>query len=118
MRLLALASTIVLTLNLAAAAAAENRCGWVQNPTPGNWSLVDRDGEWIIMSQGGHEAGGMERIGDISAGDYRATNGNYGYACGCMAVDTDGESLINQVYSFRQLAIGKCERDAALPDPN
>jgi hypothetical protein len=117
MRLLALTSALALTLHIAAAGAAENRCGWVQNPTPGNWSLVDRDGSWIIMSQGGHEAVGMERIGDISAGDYRATNGNYGYACGCMAVDADSNGYVNQIYSFRQSSIAKCENDGSLPAP-
>ena len=98
-------------------AAAENRCGWIHNPTPGNWWLTDRDGQWIMMTQGSYEAPGMENIGDISAGDYVRTNGNYGYACGCMEVDTDGEGTIARIYSFRQLSIGKCENDAALPSP-
>ena len=98
-------------------AAAENRCGWIENPTPANWWLVDRDGRWTIMTQGGEETPGMEHIGDISAGDYRATNGNYGYACGCMEVDTDGQGAITRIYSFRQLAIAKCENDPALSAP-
>ena len=114
---IALASTLVLVLAAPAAMAAENRCGWVENPTPGNWWLTDRDGQWIIMSQGGHEAPGMEHIGDISAGDYVATNGNYGYACGCMKVDTDDEGMITRIHSFRQLAIAKCENDSALSTP-
>lgn len=101
-----------------AATAAENRCGWIQNPTPGNWWLTDRDGQWTIMTQGSNEDPGMEQIGDISAGDYIATNGNYGYACGCMQVDTDGQGTIMRIYSFRQLSIGKCENDEALPAPN
>ena len=32
----------------AKAALAETRCGWVVNPTPGNWWLNDRDGSWIF----------------------------------------------------------------------
>ncbi|MFN3498292.1 MAG: DUF4087 domain-containing protein, partial [Pannonibacter indicus] len=31
-----------------ASAAPENRCGWIVNPTPGNWWLTDRDGDWIL----------------------------------------------------------------------
>jgi hypothetical protein len=27
------------------AAAREQRCGWLVNPTPGNWWLIDRQGE-------------------------------------------------------------------------
>src|SRR5262245_20967552 len=33
----------------------ERRCGWVDNPTPSNWWLVDRDGEWEIGLQGGYQ---------------------------------------------------------------
>jgi hypothetical protein len=32
--------------------AAETRCGWLQNPTPANWWLTDRDGTWTISAQG------------------------------------------------------------------
>lgn len=98
-------------------ASAENRCGWIHNPTPGNWWLTDADGQWIIMSQGSYEAGGMDHIGDISAGDYVQTNGYYGYGCACMDVDTDGQDKITQIYDFRQLRIAKCDRDPALPSP-
>lgn len=117
MKRVALASILFVTLSVALAQAAENRCGWVNNPTPGNWWLTDADGQWTIMTQGSYEAGGMENIGDISAGDYVATNGNYGYACGCMRVDTDGQGAVTQIYSFRQRPIGKCENDGALSSP-
>ena len=36
----------------------ETRCGWFSNPTPANASLYDRDDEWIISVQGGHQAEG------------------------------------------------------------
>lgn len=91
----ALVSTAALSVS---AGAAEMRCGLIQNPTPGNWWFTDRDGSWTIRLQGGHwEPLGMDKIGDISAGDYRATNGNYGYACACAQVDTslyEGERYI------------------------
>jgi hypothetical protein len=112
-----LVSGLFAILLAGAAQAAENRCGWVENPTPGNWWLTDGAGQWTIMAQGSYEAGGMDNIGDISAGDYVATNGNYGYACGCMRVDTDGQGVITQIYSFRQLPISKCENDGALSTP-
>jgi hypothetical protein len=111
-----LAAAVIVTLS-ASFAQAENRCGWVNNPTPGNWWLTDADGQWTMMTQGSYEANGMDNIGDISAGDYVATNGNYGYACGCMEVDTDGQGAITDIYSFRQLPIGKCENDGALSAP-
>ncbi|MDO6963421.1 DUF4087 domain-containing protein [Rhizobium alvei] len=101
---------------LATTAQAEMRCGWIENPTPGNYWLTDRDASWVISAQGGYEAPGMEMIGDISAGDYVATNGNYGYGCACMDVMTDpNEKQITMIHSFKQLAISKCENDKNLP---
>ena len=32
---------------------AEERCGWLENPTPGNWWLKDAHAFWIIATQGG-----------------------------------------------------------------
>ena len=119
MRRLPLAALPLCLAISAAEAAPENRCGWVVNPTPGNWWLTDRDGDWILATQGSdREALGMENIGDISAGDYKAVNGNYGYACGCMKVETEvsgGERRITAVYSFKQGKLAQCTKDKTLP---
>ena len=42
----------------AAASASQLRCGWWQNPTPGNAWLNDRHGRWTVGSQGGAQAEG------------------------------------------------------------
>jgi hypothetical protein len=108
----------VCLLAAASTASAENLCGWLENPTPGNWWLTDKDGPWIIMAQGSYEAQGMDMIGDISAHDYVATNGNYGYGCACMDVMTDPDNKkITMIHSFEQLSLAKCENDGALPRP-
>ena len=114
-----LVSTTLILLAAVSANAAETRCGWLQNPTPANWWLDDADGSWTIMTQGGGwEPDGMDRIPDISEGDYVRTNGNYGYACACMNVDTDsGEGRIVAIHSFRQLPIAQCANDTALSAP-
>ena len=116
-RLLALA--LLLGLTVTPIAAAENRCGWLQNPTPANWWLDDADGSWTIMTQGGRtEPDGMDRIPDISEGDYVRTNGNYGYACACLKADVDeNEGRILAIYSFRQLPISQCANDETLSAP-
>lgn len=118
-----------LTLSLTAASsaiAAENRCGWIQNPTPGNYWLNDRDGSWMLLAQGSdQEPLGMENMPDFSAGDFVKTNGYYGYACGCMKVETErsgdfGDSFVGRVtaiYSVKQLAITRCRNDKTLPKP-
>lgn len=106
-------------LAAATAASAEKRCGWVENPTPGNYYLSDRDGRWEISAQGGYEAEGMDRIGDLSAGDYRATNGNYGYACGCATVKSDADSQrIIVIDAFEQKLLADCEADPNLILPD
>lgn len=116
MKRLFIASLSTLLLLAPVSAMAEQRCGWLANPTPGNWWLTDRDGTWTIAAQGGEEADGMDLIGDISAGDYVNTNGNYGYACACMDVMTDVQnSSITMIHSFRQLKMSKCTNDSSLP---
>lgn len=100
------------------AAAAETRCGWIQNPTPGNWWFTDADESWTIRTQGTPwEPLGMDRIGDISAGEYRKSNGNYGYGCACAEVDTsiyEGEPYITAIHSFTQIPLSRCDSDPAL----
>lgn len=120
MKMMRVALAALMALGATSALAApENRCGWVMNPTPGNWYLADAEGEWVLSEQGSdREALGMENIGDISAGDYVANNGNYGYACGCMKVETDAaEKRITAVYSFSQKKISQCSKDKKLPKP-
>ncbi|NKN36292.1 DUF4087 domain-containing protein [Agrobacterium sp. a22-2] len=116
-----LAVTMALSVSLFAGSvlAKETRCGWLQNPTPGNLWLDDSQGTWVLSTQGSdEEALGMENIGDFSTRDYVRTNGYYGYACACMDVETDAAAeRITAVYSFRQLPLAKCTKDKALPAP-
>lgn len=98
--------------------AVERRCGWLHNPTPANWWLVDRDGAWIISVQGGYRAPGMENIPDLARGEYVTTNVHYGYACACMDVTADANAMqITNIYSAEQLPLAICHDDPALPPP-
>jgi len=98
--------------------AVEKRCGWLQNPTPANWWLVDRDGSWTISVQGGYQAPGIDNIPDLSQGDYVMTNGYYGYACACLDVTANRRTMrITNIYRAEQLPLVTCEDDPALPEP-
>jgi len=99
--------------------AAETRCGWLQNPTPGNIWLDDSEGSWVLSTQGSQdEPLGMDNIPDFSERDFVRTNGYYGYACACMKVESDRATRqITAVYSFRQLPLSQCTKDKALPAP-
>lgn len=97
--------------------AAETRCGWLDNPTPRNWWLQDKDKTWTIMTQDPDRPDGpegMELIPDLAEGDFVEVNGSYGYACACMSVETDGNERITKILSVRQLKIAQCQGDKAL----
>ena len=65
-------------LPAAASGQTETRCGWIDNPTPANWWIVDADGEWLISLQG---RGWPSEIFDIDwtgTQEWVETNVHYG----------------------------------------
>ncbi|AHI67070.1 DUF4087 domain-containing protein [Burkholderia thailandensis] len=99
-------------------AHAEIRCGWLQNPTPGNWWLDDRTGSWTLSTMGGPEAEGMDLIPDMAGNQYVETNGPHGYACACLTVVTNKpERRIVKVLKAKQLPLSRCRRDKRLKEP-
>lgn len=58
------------------------RCGWLQNPSPQNASLSDRDGEWVISMRGRPVAQGDWP--EFGPSQWVRTNGHYGYGCACL----------------------------------
>ena len=122
MRRILLLLPALLTASLSSAPAAqaqrgsEQRCGWLSNPTPGNYWLEDRQGQWVMSSQGGYRAPGMDKMPDMTTRGWVRTNGNYGYGCGCMQVRTDRRSgRVTQLYSARPVPLAQCRRDRQLP---
>ena len=100
----------------AAAPRAETRCGWLHNPTPANFWLTDRDGEWLLSAQGGYQAPGMDDMPDMASGGWVRTNGYYGYGCACMRVTTDRASRrITEVFSATPRSLRQCRADRRLP---
>ena len=92
---------------------SETRCGWFSNPTPANASLYDRDAEWIIGVQGGHQAEGDWP--EFASGQWVKTNGNYGYGWACMRVQTNGKTHeVSTIESAQARALSACRNDAAL----
>lgn len=112
-----LGAVLILTTPLGAQ-TLERRCGWLDNPTPGNWFLTDRFGSWDIGLQGGFQARGIENIDLQNEREYVRTNGNYGYGCACMDVTTQrsGDTgRITSIRQFRQLPLKQCLEDPHLP---
>ena len=111
----------LLLLALLAAAPqnhAETRCGWLVNPTPANWWLNDRDGEWTLGIQGGYQAPGMDEMPDMTTRGWAETNGHYGHGCACMRVTTDARTRrITRILSARPVPLRQCGADPRLPRP-
>lgn len=94
-------------------AQSETRCGWFSNPTPANASLHDRDDEWVISVQGGHQAEGDWP--SFGPKQWVETNGHYGHGCACLRVKVERESgRVLVIESARARPLSACRRDRAL----
>ncbi len=116
MRLIVLALGVVQAC--AGSALAETRCGYVVNPTPGNYWLTDGQGDWIMTTQGDDRDPGMDQVPDLSEHDYVKTNGAYGYACGCIGGAFDVKSMqVVKIDTFKQKVLSACRKDKKLKVP-
>jgi hypothetical protein len=100
-------------------AGAERRCGWLANPTPANYWLTDRDGEWTISAQGGFHAEGRDEMPDMTTRGWVATNGAYGYGCACLTVRTDRRTMrVTRLYAATPVPLRQCRADRRLRAPS
>ena len=100
-------------------AASGRRCGWLHNPTPANWWLVDRDGQWVLGSQGSEPVPGMDEMPDMSGGEWVEVNGHYGYGCACMDMVVDPASGdVLRISGATPKPLEQCRRDRSLPNPD
>ncbi|AIV05958.1 hypothetical protein LA59_10950 [Vibrio harveyi] len=103
-----------------AATAEETRCGWLENPSPANMWLIDRDGSWGISVQGTSNAlddKSMELLYQATAdeNEFVRTNRNYGFSCACLTVDVDEEiNSITTIYKSKQLPLKQCLEDISI----
>lgn len=125
MRRLLLMPALLIAAGLTATSASaqrgtENRCGWYENPTPGNHVLTDRTRSWTIGAQGGHQARGIDRIGDASSGQWVASRpgGSYGHGCACARVRSNARNgRITEILSWRSVPLQQCRGDRRLREP-
>ena len=98
--------------------AAERRCGWVENPTPANWWLRDREAEWTLSTMAGYQAPGFDSLPTMDTAGWVKTNGSYGYGCGCMVVETNrAAARITRLVSATPVPLARCRADHTLPKP-
>ena len=100
-------------------AASGRRCGWLHNPTPANWWLVDKDGQWVLGSQGAEQVAGMDEMPDMSSGEWVEVNGSYGYGCACMDMVVDPKSGdVLRISGAAPKPLAQCRNDRSLPNPD
>ncbi len=112
---LLIASTDVIAQTPSADNDFKLRCGWFQNPTPVNYSLYDREDEWIFGVQGGYQ---LEDFAFPEFGKNRwveGPNGSYGYGCACFEVLVDAETeYVLEVRKSYYKPLSACRKDRAL----
>ena len=101
----------------ATAAKGARRCGWLVNPTPANWWLTDRDGQWILGTQGVDQAPGMDEMPDMSTAGWVEVNGHYGYGCACMTIAADADGRVTRIADAQPKPLKQCQADRNLPKP-
>jgi hypothetical protein len=75
--------------------------------------LFDRDGEWIIGVQGGHQAEG--EWPEFEPVQWVKTNVHYGYGCACMSMRIKpGTDEVIDIKNARARPLSVCRRDKAL----
>lgn len=100
------------------ALSAEQRCGWIENPSPGTWWLMDKDATWEISTRGGYSvpATSIDNLPDVIPNQYIRISGIYGYSCGCLSVDTDKQNrrikVIHQ--KGKQVFLKQCLEEPAI----
>ena len=113
-----LCGILVSSLTPGVAGATERRCGWLENPTPANFSLKDKEGEWAMGEQGGHQAIGMDEIPDLTTRGWVSTNGGYGYGCACITGRFDARTHdVVRIEKAEAVPLARCKADRALPSP-
>ncbi|MGA9581467.1 MAG: DUF4087 domain-containing protein [Allosphingosinicella sp.] len=101
----------------AKAAKGVRRCGWLSNPTPANWWLTDSEDQWVLGTQGGDQAAGMDEMPDMSTAGWVETNGYYGYGCACMTIASDADGKVTRISDAAPKPLKQCRADRKLPKP-
>lgn len=118
LRIAGFAAALAALVALPAAASGDSalRCGWFENPTPGNAWLSDRHGQWVVGVQGGHQAEGDWP--QFPETEWVSTNRSYGYGCACLRVVADASTLtIERILSARPRPLKACRDDRTLTEP-
>lgn len=109
---------LTLFMGLQSIAAAEYRCGWLDNPAPDQYQFIDKQATWTIMKRGGYQlpAASVKNLPQQNPNEFVRTNGSYGYSCSCMSVTTDARSkrITSIQFKGKQVLLKRCLEDKAI----
>jgi hypothetical protein len=89
------------------------RCGWWDNPTPGNVFFTDRDGEWTVAMQGMYEADGDWP--NFARDQTAPRDAPHRHGCACARMQADPQShLVSRFTDAHARPLKVCRSDAAL----
>jgi len=102
--------------------ATEKRCGWYENPTPGNHWFIDRDATWILGVQGKDLATGFWDAKRKGPDIWNTASWikPYPTVCGCFEgvfgeVDANRYGKVDRIETIEHLSLDRCENDPSLP---
>lgn len=102
-----------------AALKKEKRCGWLVNPTPANWLLMDANGSWWFSAQGRSAYIPDEDWDNLPKTDERDYVKTNGHSCACLNVSVDQKNKnIVRIYGGKTLPLNQCLADKKLPKPD
>jgi len=109
---------LFLLIGLQSIASAEYRCGWLDNPAPGQYQFTDKQATWTITQRGGYQlaATSMKNLPQLQQNEFVRTNGSFGYSCSCMSVTTDARSkrITSIIYKGKQELLKRCLEDKTI----
>jgi Protein of unknown function (DUF4087) len=99
------------------ASAEEVRCGWLDNPSPNTWWLVDKDDEWNITQslESGLSAESWEKLPKFTPDQLSKKNRAIKHGCACLTVDVNSEGYVSKIYSSQVLPLSACRKNKELP---
>lgn len=110
---------IVLLLTLNGCEKKQKACGWFDNPTPANYSLIHKNGEWILGMQGGFQYDTDDKYGNwwpqFKEEEFVKTNYNYGYGCVCLEATIDKKTNhVKRIFSTQVKPLKFCIENETL----
>lgn len=107
-----------LLIGLQSIAAAEYRCGWLDNSAQGSYQFIDKQATWTIAKLGSYQIpqASMNNLPQKLESEFVSTAGGFGYSCSCLSVRTDAATkrITAILYKGKQVLLKRCLEDKTI----